>query len=330
MAKLYYQEDCKLELLKEKTVAIVGYGSQGRAHALNLKESGVDVVVGLYEGSKSWAKAELDGFRVMTTKAATQASDIIMILANDEKQAALYKESVAPALTAGKYMAFAHGFNIHYGQIVPPEDVNVFMIAPKGPGPILRSLYQDGKGIPCLVAVQQDPSGDTKDVALAYAAGIGGARAGVIETTFQEETETDLFGEQAVLCGGLTMLMKNGFETLINAGYQPEIAYFECIHEMKLVVDLIYEGGFNHMRRVVSDTAEYGDYVAGSRVVTDAARGGMEELLSEIQDGTFARNWLLENACNRPYFNAKRRMESEQQLENVGAELRQMMSWVKK
>jgi ketol-acid reductoisomerase len=248
MAKLYYQEDCNLNLLKGKKVAVIGYGSQGHAHSLNLHESGVDVIVGLYEGSKSWKAAEAAGLVVKTAAEAVKAADIIMILINDEKQAALYRDSVAPNLTAGKYLAFAHGFNIHYGQIVPPEDVNVFMIAPKGPGHTVRSQYQEGRGVPCLVAVHQDPSGDTKSIALAYAAGIGGSRAGILETTFKEETETDLFGEQAVLCGGVSELMKAGFETLVAAGYQPESAYFECMHEMKLIIDLVNQGGLGYMR----------------------------------------------------------------------------------
>ncbi len=259
MAKLYYQKDCNLSLLEGKTVAIIGYGSQGHAHALNLHDSGVEVIVGLYEGSTSWALAEKAGLKVAVAAEAAKEADVIMILINDEKQAALYKESIEPNLTAGKSLAFAHGFNIHYGQIVPPSDVNVFMIAPKGPGHTVRSQYQEGKGVPCLVAVYQDATGNAKDLALAYAAGIGGARAGVLETTFKEETETDLFGEQAVLCGGVSELMKAGFETLVEAGYQPESAYFECMHEMKLIIDLVNRGGLNFMRYSISDTAEYGD-----------------------------------------------------------------------
>jgi ketol-acid reductoisomerase len=330
MAKLFYQEDCNLDLLKGKCVAVVGYGSQGHAHALNLKESGVDVVVGLYDGSKSWSKAEEAGLLVKTAAEAAQMADVVMVLINDERQAALYEESLKPYLCEGKYLAFAHGFNIHYKQIVPPEDVSVFMIAPKGPGHTVRSLYQEGKGVPCLVAVHQDPSGDTQNVALAYAAALGGARAGVLQTTFKEETETDLFGEQAVLCGGITELMKAGFDTLVEAGYQPESAYFECVHEMKLIVDLIYEGGFKYMRYSVSDTAEYGDYVSGKRVVTEQTRAEMRNVLREIQNGTFAKNWIDENESNRPYFNASRSAESESQLEEVGKELRNMMSWSKK
>lgn len=330
MAKLYYQEDCNVQLLQGKKVGIIGYGSQGHAHALNLKESGIDVVVGLYEGSKSWKSAEEAGLTVMTAEEAAKACQIIMILVNDEKQAKLYKESILPNLTAGKYLAFAHGFNIHFKQIVVPEEVNVFMIAPKGPGHTVRSQYVQGRGVPCLVAVHQDPSEDTKDVALAYALGIGGARAGVLETTFKEETETDLFGEQAVLCGGVTALMKAGFDTLVEAGYQPESAYFECVHEMKLIVDLIYEGGFKYMRYSISDTAEYGDYVTGKRIVTDETKKEMKKILSEIQDGTFAKNWILENQANRPSFNATREIEGSSLLEKVGAELRKMMSWIKK
>lgn len=329
MAKLYYEQDCNLELLKGKTVAVIGYGSQGHAHALNLYESGVNVVVGLYEGSKSWKAAEEAGLKVATTAEAAKQADIIMILVNDEKQPRIYAESIAPHLTAGKSLAFAHGFNIHYGQIVPPADVNVFMVAPKGPGHTVRSQYQEGRGVPCLVAVHQDATGNALDLALAYAAGIGGARAGILETTFKEETETDLFGEQAVLCGGLCELIKAGFETLVEAGYQPESAYFECLHEMKLIVDMIYQGGLSLMRYSISDTAEYGDYTTGKRIITEETRQEMKKILQEIQDGTFARKWLLENQVNRPYFNARRRLEQESQIEQVGRELRKMMSWNK-
>jgi ketol-acid reductoisomerase len=330
MAKMYYENQCNLEVLNGKKVAVIGFGSQGHAHALNLFESGVDVRVGLYEGSKSWNKAAEAGLKVMTAAEAAAEADIIMILINDEKQVDLFEKSIKPNLKPGKYLAFAHGFNIHYGQIVPPADVNVFMIAPKGPGHTVRSQYQDGKGVPCLLAVHQDVSGDTHEVGLAYAAGIGGARAGVLETSFKEETETDLFGEQAVLCGGVTELMKAGFETLVEAGYSPESAYFECIHEMKLIVDMINEGGFNYMRYSISDTAEYGDYKVGNRIVTEDTRKEMRKVLSEIQDGTFAKDWLVENQVNRPYFKAKRRMESEHPLEVVGEKLRGMMSWLKK
>ncbi|WP_341877908.1 ketol-acid reductoisomerase [Defluviitalea saccharophila] len=328
MAKLYYEQDCNLNLLKGKTVAIIGYGSQGHAHALNLHESGVDVVVGLYEGSKSWAKAEEAGLKVAVAAEAAAQADIIMILINDEKQAKLYKESIEPNLAPGKSLVFAHGFNIHYGQIVPPADVNVFMVAPKGPGHTVRSQYQEGKGVPCLVAVYQDATGNAKDLALAYAAGIGGARAGILETTFKEETETDLFGEQAVLCGGVSELMKAGFETLVEAGYQPESAYFECMHEMKLIVDLINQGGLSYMRYSISDTAEFGDYSVGKRIITEETKKEMKKVLREIQDGTFAKNWILENQANRPSFNARRRMEAEHQIEKVGKELRKMMSWI--
>lgn len=329
MAKLFYAQDCNLSLLEGKTVAVIGYGSQGHAHALNLHESGVNVIVGLYNGSPSWEKAEKAGLTVKTAADATAAADVIMILVNDEKQATLYKESIAPNLSEGKTLAFAHGFNIHYGQIVPPADVNVVMIAPKGPGHTVRSQYQEGKGVPCLIAVYQDATGNAQDIALAYAAGVGGARAGILETTFKEETETDLFGEQAVLCGGVTALMKAGFETLVEAGYQPESAYFECVHEMKLIVDLINEGGFEYMRYSISDTAEYGDYTVGSRIITDETKKEMKKVLREIQDGTFAKNWILENQANRPYFRSIRRIEAEHQVETVGKELRKMMSWIK-
>lgn len=329
MAKLYYEKDCNLGLLNGKTVAVIGYGSQGHAHALNLNESGVKVIVGLYNGSKSWKLAEDAGLSVATAAEAAKQADIIMILVNDEKQPKLYKESIEPNLSAGKSLAFAHGFNIHYGQIVPPSDVNVFMVAPKGPGHTVRSQFQEGKGVPCLVAVHQDATGNAKDLALAYAAGIGGARAGILETTFREETETDLFGEQAVLCGGVCELIKAGFDTLVEAGYQPESAYFECLHEMKLIVDLINKGGLSFMRYSISDTAEYGDYVSGKRIITEETRKEMKKILSEIQDGSFARNWILENQANRPYFNARRKMEQESQIETVGRELRKMMSWNK-
>ena len=329
MARIFYQQDCDLQKLAGKTVAIIGYGSQGHAHALNLKDSGVDVIVGLYEGSKSWAKAEAQGLKVMTSAEAAKAADIIMILINDEKQAALYKESIEPNLTEGKTLAFAHGFNIHFGCIKPPKNVNVIMIAPKGPGHTVRSEYQAGKGVPCLIAVEQDATGDAWDIGLAYALGIGGARAGVLETTFRTETETDLFGEQAVLCGGVCALMQAGFETLVEAGYDPQNAYFECIHEMKLIVDLIYQGGFSRMRYSISDTAEYGDYEVGPRIVTEETKKEMKKVLTEIQNGTFARNWILENRVGRPHFNAERRMHAEHQLESVGRELRKMYSWNK-
>ena len=330
MAKLYYEKDCNLELLKGKKVAVIGYGSQGHAHALNLQDSNVDVVVGLYEGSKSWKLAEEAGLRVALVKDAVAESDIIMILVNDEKQVKLYEEDIKDNLSPGKYLAFAHGFNIHYGQIMPPENINVFMVAPKGPGHTVRSQYEEGKGVPCLVTAYQDPSGDTFDIALAYAAGIGGARAGILETTFREETETDLFGEQSVLCGGITELIKTGFEVLVEAGYSPESAYFECLHEMKLIVDMINQGGLSYMRYSISDTAEYGDYVAGKRIITEDTKNEMRKILGEIQDGSFARNWILENKANRPMFNATRRMEQNHPIEVVGKELRKMMSWTKK
>lgn len=329
MAKMYYEKDCNLDVLKCKKVAVIGYGSQGHAHALNLKESGVEVVVGLYHGSKSWEKAEKEGLKVMTAADATSWADVVMILINDEKQVDLYENSVKDNLKPGKYLAFAHGFNIHYGQIVPTEDVNVFMVAPKGPGHTVRSQFQEGKGVPCLVTTYQDSSGDTMELALSYAAAIGGARAGVLETTFKEETETDLFGEQAVLCGGITELIKAGFEVLVEAGYDPESAYFECLHEMKLIVDMINQGGLSYMRYSVSDTAEYGDYSVGKRIITEDTKNEMRKVLKEVQDGTFAKNWILENKANRPYFMAKRKMEQEHPIEVVGRELRKMMSWLK-
>lgn len=324
---MYYEKDCDLNLLNGKKVAVVGYGSQGHAHAMNLRDSGVDVIIGLYEGSKSAAQAKADGFEVYNTADAVKQADIIMILVNDEKQAALYKKDIAPVISAGKTICFAHGFNIHFNQIVPPADVNVIMIAPKGPGHTVRSQYVDGKGVPCLVAVYQDPSGNSMDIAKAYAAGIGGARGGLLETTFKEETETDLFGEQAVLCGGVTALMQAGFETLVEAGYKPENAYFECIHEMKLIVDLIFNAGFAGMRYSISDTAEYGDYETGSRIITDETKKAMKQVLKEIQDGTFANKWILENQAGRPSFLAKRAMAAQSQAEVVGKELREKMGF---
>ena len=329
MAKIFYQQDCNIDLLKDKTIAVIGYGSQGHAHALNAHESGLDVIVGLYEGSKSWAKAEAAGLKVATVAEAAKAADLVMILLPDEKQSAVYYESIAPYMTAGKILAFAHGFNIHFGQIKPPADVDVIMIAPKGPGHTVRSEYLEGKGVPCLAAVEQDASGRAMEYALAYAAAIGGSRAGVLETTFRQATETDLFGEQAVLCGGVCALMQAGFETLVEAGYDPQNAYFECIHEMKLIVDLIYQGGFSRMRYSISDTAEYGDYEVGPRIVTEETKKEMKKVLTEIQNGTFARNWILENRVGRPHFNAERRMHAEHQLEAVGKELRKMYSWNK-
>lgn len=327
MATMYYDKDCNFNLLKGKKIAVIGYGSQGHAHALNLKDSGADVVVGLYEGSPSKAKAAKAGLKVLNAAEAVKASDIIMILINDEKQPALYKKDIEPYLTAGKTLAFAHGFNIHYGQIIPPKDVNVIMIAPKGPGHTVRSQYLEGRGVPDLVAVFQDATGDALQIALAYAKGIGGARAGILQTTFKEETETDLFGEQAVLCGGVTALMKAGFDTLVEAGYQPESAYFECVHEMKLIIDLVAQGGLSYMRYSISDTAEYGDYITGAKIITNETKKAMKKVLSDIQDGTFARNWILENQANRPNFNAMKRMGRESTVEKVGADLRKKMGW---
>ncbi len=328
-AKIFYQSDCDLNYLKGKTVAIIGYGSQGHAHALNLKDSGVDVVVGLYEGSKSWAKAESQGLKVMTTAEAAKAADVIMILIPDEKQAALYKSEIAPYLTEGKALAFAHGFNIHFGCIVPPKNVDVIMIAPKGPGHTVRSEYEAGKGVPCLIAVEQDATGHAQDIGLAYALGIGGARAGVLETTFRTETETDLFGEQAVLCGGVCALMQAGFETLCEAGYDPRNAYFECIHEMKLIVDLIYQSGFAGMRYSISNTAEYGDYITGPKIITEDTKKAMKQILSNIQDGTFAKDFLLDmsDAGAQVHFQARRKLHAEHPSEKVGAEVRQLYSW---
>ena len=327
--RIFYQQDCDLQKLNGKTVAIIGYGSQGHAHALNLKDSGVDVVVGLYEGSKSWAKAESQGLKVMTSAEAAKVADIIMILINDEKQAALYKESIEPNLTEGKTLAFAHGFNIHFGCIKPPKNVNVIMIAPKGPGHTVRSEYQAGKGVPCLIAVEQDATGDAWDLGLAYALGIGGARAGVLETTFRTETETDLFGEQAVLCGGVCALMQAGYETLVEAGYDPRNAYFECIHEMKLIVDLIYQSGFAGMRYSISNTAEYGDYITGPKIITEDTKKAMKKILSDIQDGSFAKDFLLDmsSAGAQVHFNAMRKKASEHPSEVVGADIRKLYSW---
>ena len=329
MAKMFYDKDCNLDLLKEKNVAVIGYGSQGHAHALNLMESGVNVTVGLYKGSKSWKKAEEKGLRVDTVGEAAKWADVVMMLVNDEKQVELYEEEVVEHLTPGKYLAFAHGFNIHYGQIVPPKDVNVFMVAPKGPGHTVRSEFQGGRGVPCLVTAYQDPSGDTFDLALAYAKGLGGARAGILQTSFKEETETDLFGEQSVLCGGVTELMKVGFEVLVEAGYDPESAYFECVHEMKLIIDMVAESGLSGMRQSISDTAEYGDYSVGKRIITEDTKSEMKKVLEEIQDGSFAKSWILENKANKPFLNARRRVEREHPMEKVGEELRGLMTWAK-
>lgn len=327
--RIFYQKDCDLSKLDGKTVAIIGYGSQGHAHALNLKDSGVNVIVGLYEGSKSWKRAEEQGFKVFTAAEAAKQADIIMILINDELQHDLYVKSIEPNLTEGKTLAFAHGFNIHFGRIVPPANVNVIMIAPKAPGHTVRSEFQIGRGTPCLIAVEQDATGDAWDIGLAYAAGIGGARAGVLETNFKTETETDLFGEQAVLCGGVTALMQAGFDTLVEAGYDPRNAYFECVHEMKLIVDLIYQSGFAGMRYSISNTAEYGDYITGPKIVTDETKKTMKKILSDIQDGTFAKDFLLDmsEAGGQAHFKAMRKQHAECQLEQVGADIRKLYSW---
>ncbi|MBP3208579.1 MAG: ketol-acid reductoisomerase [Oscillospiraceae bacterium] len=327
MARMYYEQDCDLQVLNGKKIAIIGYGSQGHAHAQNLRDSGCDVIVGLRKG-RSWAKAEEDGFTVMTVPEATKAADIIVMLVNDERQAELYRESVGPNLCAGKAIAFAHGFNIRYKQIVPPADVDVFMAAPKGPGHTVRSQYVAGKGVPCLVAVEQNPSGRALEIALAYIAGIGGARAGIMETTMNDETETDLFGEQTVLCGGVVDLMQCGFEVLCEAGYAPENAYFECIHEMKLIIDLINKGGIAAMNYSISDTAEFGEYVSGPRVLPhDMVKANMRAILSDIQDGTFAGRWIAENKNGRTFFNSKRDQLARHPMEVIGKELRDNMLW---
>ncbi len=328
-AKIYYQDDCNLAALDGKTIAVIGYGSQGHAHALNAKESGCHVIIGLYEGSKSWKRAEEQGFEVYTAAEAAKKADIIMILINDELQAKMYKESIEPNLEAGNMLMFAHGFNIHFNQIVPPADVDVTMIAPKGPGHTVRSEYQAGKGVPCLVAVHQDATGKALELALAYSLAIGGARAGVLETTFRTETETDLFGEQAVLCGGVCALMQAGFETLVEAGYDPRNAYFECIHEMKLIVDLIYQSGFAGMRYSISNTAEYGDYVTGPKIITEDTKKAMKKILSDIQDGTFAKDFLLDmsEAGGQVHFKAMRKLAAEHPSEVVGEEIRKLYSW---
>jgi ketol-acid reductoisomerase len=327
-AKIYYDQDADLSLLRGKKVAVIGYGSQGHAHALNLKDSGQDVLVGLYKGSRSWARAEKDGLRVATVAEAAQAADIVMVLLPDQVHRSTFEESIRGALTRGKMLMVAHGFSIHFNQVVPPPDVDVAMIAPKAPGHIMRDLFVQGPGVPALLAVQQDVSGRARELALAYGKGVGCTRAGVIETTFREETETDLFGEQTVLCGGVSALVKAGFETLVQAGYQPEVAYFECLHELKLIVDLMYQGGLAYMRYSVSDTAEYGDYSRGPRVVDERTRAEMRRILSEIQAGQFAREWVLENQANRAGFLAMRRVEADHQIEEVGKRLRAMMSWI--
>ncbi len=330
MATIYYEKDADLDDLADKTVAVIGYGSQGHAHALNLKDNGVDVVVGLYEGSRSWPKAEAEGLKVMTTADASKAADVIMILVSDHIQGDLYKNEIEPGLEAGNTIMFAHGFNIHYGQIEAPADVDVSMIAPKAPGHRVRELFTEGVGVPGLLAVHQDPSGKAKQQALAYGMALGCLKAGVIETTFKEETESDLFGEQSVLCGGTAELIRAGFETLVEAGYQPEIAYFECLHEVKLIVDLIYEGGLSYMRYSVSDTAEYGDYSRGPRVIDDHVRKNMKTVLAEIQSGQFAKEWIAENKAGRQKFLDTRKAQQDQLVEQVGGNLREMMSFLKK
>ncbi len=330
MAKIYYDKDADLALLEGKVVGIIGYGSQGHAHAQNLRDSGCQVIVAEAEGSPGWQKAKEAGFKVLTAAEVAKEADIMVMLAPDNLHRDIYCGSIEKGLAPGKMLMFAHGFNIHYGQIIPPPDIDVTMIAPKCPGHMLRQLYTEGIGPPAVMAVHQDASGRARDIALAYAKGIGCSRAGVIETTFAEETETDLFGEQTVLCGGVSALIKTAFETLVNAGYQPEIAYFECCHEVKLIVDLIYQGGLSHMRYSVSDTAEYGDYTRGPRVIDDMVRDEMEQILAEIQDGTFAKEWILENQAGRPVYNALKRMDEEHLVEIVGRELRQMMPWLKK
>lgn len=329
MVKMYYESDVNKAALQNKTIAVIGYGSQGHAQAQNLRDSGYSVIIGLRPG-KSWEQAEKDGFQVYTVAEATKRADLIMILMPDERQAQVYRDEIAPNLKSGSALFFSHGFNIHFGQIVPPADVDVVMVAPKGPGHLVRRVYVEGFGVPGLLAVHQDTTGKAHEIGLAYASGIGATRAGVIETTFREETETDLFGEQAVLCGGVSELVKAGFDTLVEAGYRPEIAYFECLHELKLIVDLMYEGGLARMRYSISDTAEFGDYSTGRRIITEETRKEMKKVLAEIQDGTFARNWILENQSNRAAFNARRRIEAEHGIEQVGAKLRSMMSWLNK
>lgn len=331
MVKMYYDKDCDLNLLKDKTVAIIGYGSQGHAHALNLKDSGVNVVVGLRDDSSSRKEAEKAGLKVMNIGEAAEAGDLVMMLVPDERAADLYSSEIEPNLKEGNVLMFAHGFNIHYNQIVPPAFCDVVMVAPKGPGHTVRSQYQEGRGVPSLIAIYQDASGKAKDYTLAYASGIGAGKAGILETTFKDETETDLFGEQAVLCGGVTELMKAGFDTLVEAGYPPELAYFECYHEMKLIIDLVNEGGLSLMRYSISDTAEFGDYESGRKIITEDTRKEMKKMLREVQDGTFASKWIAENnAGKRAHFLATRRMEREHLAEKVGAKLREMMSWLKK
>ena len=329
MAKIYYEKDADLGVLKEKLIAIVGYGNQGHAQAQNLRDSGLKVIVGELEGSPGWMRAKETGFEVETAKKVAQKADIVQILIPDEFQAKLYQTDILPLLKKGNALGFSHGFNIHFHQIVPPQWVDVFMVAPKGPGVLLRRTYEEGKGVPCLIAIEQDASGLAKEIALAYAKGIGGTRAGVIETTFREETETDLFGEQVVLCGGVTALIKAGFETLVEAGYQPEMAYFECLHELKLIVDLVQESGLSGMRSAISNTAQYGDLTRGPRIITQKTREEMRKILREIQSGQFAREWIMENQTNQPVFNALTKKDEEHLIEKVGKKLRGMMGWIK-
>ena len=328
MANIYYDSDANLEHLQGKTIAVIGYGSQGHAHALNAKDSGMNVVVGLRKGSESWQEAEEAGLKVMAVEEAAKAGDLVMMLLPDEVQGKVYREQIEPNLESGNALLFAHGFNIHFGQVQPSKDIDVFMVAPKGPGHLVRRVYTEGAGVPCLLAIYQDASGTAKQTALAYAKAIGGARAGVLETTFKEETETDLFGEQAVLCGGVTALMQAGFETLVDAGYDPEIAYFECLHEMKLIVDLIYEGGLERMRYSISNTAEYGDYRAGPRIITDETKAEMKRILKEIQNGEFAKDFLTENVVGQPRLNAGRKNTDAHQISQTGRRLRKMMPFI--
>ncbi|MEW6379478.1 MAG: ketol-acid reductoisomerase [bacterium] len=330
MAKMYYEQDADLKYLQDKTIAVVGYGNQGAAQARNMKDSGLTVIISDIMGSRQWSQAEKDGFTVMPTRDAAARADVIQVLVPDQYQADVYAQDIKDHMTSGKALVFSHGFNIHFGQIVPPSDVDVYMVAPKGPGFLVRETYEQGNGVPALIAVQQNASGKAKELALAHAKGIGATRAGVLETTFAEETETDLFGEQAVLCGGLTELIKAGFDTLVDAGYQPEIAYFECLHEVKLITDLIYAKGFSGMRQAISDTAEYGDLTRGSRVINEDVRDEMRMILAEIQSGEFAREWILENKANRPVLNAQRRIQKEHLIEQIGQKIRGMMSWLKK
>jgi ketol-acid reductoisomerase len=330
MVKIYYDHDCDLKLLKEKTIAVIGYGSQGHAQAQNLRDSGFKVIVSEVPGTDNYTLAKKHGFEPMSAEEAGKKADIIHILTPDDVQKKIYYNEIEENMTKGKALVFSHGFNIHFGQIIPPKDVDVYMVAPKGPGHLVRDTFVKGAGVPSLIAVEQNATKKAKELALAHACGIGAGRAAILETTFKEETETDLFGEQAVLCGGITELIKAGFETLVEAGYQPEIAYFECLHEMKLIVDLIYQGGFNYMRYSISDTAEFGDYTTGKRIITEETRQEMKRILEEVRNGTFAKKWILENLANRPVFNAKKRMEEQHQIEKVGKELRKMMSWIKK